>query len=202
MSEARQGAIYAKMAAIMKSTKAIGKGRKNESQGYMFRGIDAVYNELHEVFADNGVFPLPKVLEMKREERQTAKGGFLMYTVLTIEFTFMADDGSSVSCTVVGEGMDSGDKSCNKASSGAMKYALLQVLLIPTEEKKDSEEDDHDPLTKAQQEKSQCLQMVEQAQTVAELSEIKKKYFTLFSTDKETANAGKLKYDSIMQKQS
>jgi hypothetical protein len=33
--------------------------------------------------------------------------------------------------------MDSGDKGMNKAMSIALKYSLLQMLLIPTEEQKD-----------------------------------------------------------------
>lgn len=49
----------------------------------------------------------------------------------------MAEDSSEV-CTVnVGEAMDSGDKGMNKAMSSALKYALMQMLLIPTKENKD-----------------------------------------------------------------
>jgi hypothetical protein len=35
--------------------------------------------------------------------------------------------------------MDSGDKASNKAASAALKYALLQLFMIPTEEEKDTE---------------------------------------------------------------
>ena len=42
---------------------------------------------------------------------------------------------------VQGEGMDSGDKSSNKAMSVAFKYACFQVFCIPTEEMKDPDAD-------------------------------------------------------------
>ena len=54
-----------------------------------------------------------------------------------MKYTFYAEDGSSVSAVVQGEGMDSADKSSNKAMSVAFKYACFQVLCIPTEEMKD-----------------------------------------------------------------
>jgi hypothetical protein len=42
-------------------------------------------------------------------------------------------DGSRVSTEVIGEAADTGDKSTNKALSIAYKYALFQLLCIPTE---------------------------------------------------------------------
>jgi hypothetical protein len=65
----------------------------------------------------------------------------LIYSICTIKYTFYAEDGSSVSATVIGEGMDSGDKATNKAMSIAFKYACFQVFCIPTEEMKDPDAD-------------------------------------------------------------
>ena len=53
--------------------------------------------------------------------------------------------------TVVGEGMDSGDKAANKAMAIAHKYALLQTFCIPTEEQKDPDAETHDVLPKQRQ---------------------------------------------------
>lgn len=126
--------IYKQLIACLRGTSAITKDKKNAQQGYRFRGIDDVYNALHPIFEENGVLPVPEVLESHREERQTKGGGNLIYTVLKLKVTFYAEDGSSVSATVQGEGMDSADKSTNKAMSAAYKYALFQLLCIPTEE--------------------------------------------------------------------
>ena len=129
--------IYAAINGIMEEIGAIGKTSKNQQQGFMYRGIDAVMNALQPALVKHKVFVVPEILEQKREERVTGKGGNLIYSVLKIKYTFYAEDGSSVSATVIGEGMDSGDKASNKAMSVAFKYACFQVLCIPTEEMKD-----------------------------------------------------------------
>jgi hypothetical protein len=47
--------IYESVTAIMKGVQAIGKNKKNEQQGFKYRGIDDVMNELHGLFAENSV---------------------------------------------------------------------------------------------------------------------------------------------------
>lgn len=118
---------------------AITKEKRNAQQGYNFRGIDDVLNAIHPVFAELQITPVPQVLESRREERTTVKGGNLIYTVLLVAVTFFATDGSSVRAVVQGEAMDSADKSSNKAMSAAFKYACFQVLSIPTEETEDAD---------------------------------------------------------------
>jgi hypothetical protein len=65
-----------------------------------------------------------------------------------MKFTAYTEDGSSVSSITVGEAMDSGDKSMNKAMSVAYKYALMQIFCIPTEEEKDTEFQTHEVKSK------------------------------------------------------
>lgn len=132
--------IYAKMANILKETKAITKSEKNQQQGFKFRGIDNVMNELHELFAKNDVFILQEVQDFTVDARPTAKGGTLFYTRAKIKFRYTTTDGSFVETVNVGEAMDSGDKGMNKAMSIALKYSLLQMFLIPTEEQKDPDD--------------------------------------------------------------
>ena len=129
--------IYARLAAINKDIKAISKNQLNQSQKFKFRGIDDVMNELHGIFAKNEVFIVPEVLTHSTSERTTAKDTKILSTYATIKYTFYAPDGTSVSSQVVGEAMDTGDKGMNKAMSIALKYCLLQMFLIPTEEQKD-----------------------------------------------------------------
>ena len=135
------GMIYQLIGKAIGKIGAIGKDKKNAQQGFMYRGIDQVYNALNPVMAELGIFFCPEVLDQKREERVTKNGTVLTYTLLTMKYTAYAPDGSSVSMTVVGEGMDSGDKGSNKAMSVAMKYAMFQLFCIPTEEMKDPDAD-------------------------------------------------------------
>lgn len=129
--------IYEAIADIMKEGYAITKSKKNPQQGFMYRGIDDVMNTFQPLMAERGIFVVPEVIGSTREERQTKNGTNLLYSVLTIRYTFYASDGSNVSATVIGEGMDSGDKASNKAMAVAMKYAMFQVFCIPTEEMPD-----------------------------------------------------------------
>lgn len=121
----------------MSEINAIGKDRKNQTQGFLYRGIDDVMNELHNALAKWGVFVVPTVLEENRAVGKTSRGGDMFYTRLKICFTFYAKDGSNIQSVVIGEAMDTADKASNKALSIGLKYALLQVFCIPTEEEKD-----------------------------------------------------------------
>lgn len=169
--------IYQKIANILKETKAITKSEKNQQQGFKFRGIDNVMNELHELFAKNDVFILQEVQGFTTENRPTKSGGTNTFTRATIKFCYMTTDGSHVDTVNVGEAMDSGDKGMNKAMSIALKYSLLQMFLIPTEEPKDPNEttpEETDYLAMA-------LQEIGAAQSIQTLSNIFNNYNTLQS---------------------
>lgn len=133
--------IYESIAAILNEKAAVKKDRVNEAQRYKFRGIDEVMNVFNPLLAKHKVFVVPTVLDMAREERQNTKGNTLLYTILTVQYTFYAEDGTFVTAVAVGEGMDTGDKSVNKAMSAAYKYALFQTFCVPTEDMIDSEQD-------------------------------------------------------------
>lgn len=132
--------IYQSINAMMADIPAIGKDQRNAQQGFMYRGIDVVMNVLQPLLSKHGIFVVPEVLSHDREERATKNGGNLIYSVIHVKYTFYAQDGSSVTASVIGEGMDSADKSSNKAMSVAFKYACFQVFCIPTEEMKDPNE--------------------------------------------------------------
>lgn len=147
MNETRtgNGQIYQLIGKAIGMIGTIGKDRvskdRSGAEQFKYRGIDQVYNALNPVLTELGIFFVPEVLDMKREERTTRNGAVLTYTILKMKYTAFAPDGSSVTMTVMGEGMDSGDKGCNKAMSVAMKYAMFQLFCIPTEEMKDPDAD-------------------------------------------------------------
>ena len=139
--------IYRLIGKAMGEIGAVGKDSVNQSQGFKYRGIDAVYNALSPVMAKYGLFIVPEILEQTREERSSVKNQWdkdqkkyvektttLLWSILKIRFTMYAPDGSNVSAVVIGEGMDTGDKATNKAMSIALKYAAFQIFMIPTEE--------------------------------------------------------------------
>ena len=137
--------IFESITAIMQEIPAIGKEKKNQQQGFKYRGIDDVMNALQPILSKHKVFVVPEVIDQSREDRVTNKGGTLLYSMLKVKYTFYAEDGTSVSAVVIGEGMDSGDKASNKAMAIAMKYAFFQVFCIPTEEMKDTDAETPEP---------------------------------------------------------
>lgn len=147
VADASAPAVYMAISNVMRAVakEGLSKDRKNQQQGYKFRGIDDVYNLLCGILAENKLVILPDVEKMEREERPTQKGGVITYTILTVRFKLVsAIDGSFDYVRTVGEAMDSADKSANKAQSAAMKYAELQVFQIPTEGDNDADATTHE----------------------------------------------------------
>ena len=129
--------IYEALINIMGEITPIKKEKKNQQQGFMYRGIDDFMNELHSLFAKHKVIIIPECLDRVVDERVSKNGNALFYIKERVKYTFFADDGSSVSAIIDGEGMDSGDKGTNKAIAIALKYCLMQMFLVPTDDLKD-----------------------------------------------------------------
>lgn len=139
--------VFSAIAAVMSdvSKEGIGKDRRNDTQGYKFRGIDDVYNALAPVLAKHDLCIVPSVLSREVVERKNQKGNALFYVTCQVEFTLIcANDGSSIKAVTYGEAMDSGDKATNKAMSAAYKYMAMQTFCIPTEGDNDADQTTHE----------------------------------------------------------
>ena len=147
--------VYQAINAVQRAlcTEGISKSRKNQQQGYNFRGIDDVYNALSPALASHGLCILPRVLGRECVERTTAKGGVLFYVTCEVEFDFVCtEDGSKHTVKTFGEAMDSADKATNKAMSAAYKYAAMQAFAIPTEGDNDADAHTHEVMPRQRQE--------------------------------------------------
>lgn len=137
--------IHETITNVMNDIVAIGKTRKNVAQNFQFRGIDDVTNSLHPIFAQHGLYVIPRVVSERSEERTTKSGGVLIHRMITMEFDLIDKTGDKITVgPIIGEAMDSGDKASNKAMSIALKYMLFQTFLIPTEEMKDPDHDSYE----------------------------------------------------------
>lgn len=167
-------AVYGKIAAVQASLAKTGiaKSRRNQQQGYQFRGIDEVYDALAPLLAENGLCILPRVLSREVVERTTAKGGAIFNVTVEVEFDFVsADDGSIHVIKTFGEAMDSADKATNKAMSAAYKYAALMAFAIPTEGDNDADAITHEVAPRnARQQQNQA---VDDAINAAQLSKLR-----------------------------
>jgi hypothetical protein len=117
----------------------IGKNRKNEQQGFKFRGIDDVMNRMAQHLVEANLVIVPRVLNRDVQERVNSRGNPLFYVTVNVEFNIISTiDNSNVLCVVPGEAMDSGDKATNKALSIAYKYMAFQLFAIPVDEDPDA----------------------------------------------------------------
>lgn len=139
MSE--QKLIFKNMALVMGEVAAIPKSRSGQGLNYKFRGIDDFMNALNPIMAKHAVvfgFDIVKDSVDHYEQKSTYNGQdkVVRWTnvLLHIKYTFYTTDGSNLSCVTVGEGRDNSDKAHNKAMSAALKYALMQMFLVPTED--------------------------------------------------------------------
>lgn len=134
--------IHQHLAAVLAEVGAISKERTNETGKWKFRGVDDVYNALHDHFARHQIYVRPEVVEFRQADRRTSDGWTNIHTVVKMRYHFTCGaDGSSVAMEVPGEAADSGDKGLGKACQYAYKLLLLQMFLIPTEG--DNDPDDH-----------------------------------------------------------
>ena len=131
--------IFELIPKVMADIGAVTKDRKNEQQGYMFRGIEDMYKAAHPALVRHGIFCCPQVLERISDDRISGTGKPAIRVSLKVSHRFYATDGSFVEVITWGEGIDSSDKGTNKAMSAAMKYAFIELFSIPTSDIEDSD---------------------------------------------------------------
>ena len=135
--------VHEKILAVMKAVGVVAKTQKADPKmgGYPFRGIDDVMTALSPALVEAGLVIMPCVISHEFSEYGTSSGKKTLRTILEVTYTFMADDGTMMECTVLGE---AGDKGVNQARSSAYKNAMFQAFHIATSEKKDTEHNETD----------------------------------------------------------
>lgn len=121
---------------VMKQVTAVGKDSTNSQQGFKFRGIESVLNAVGPAFRDHGVVVSFELVSYERRTYETKKGTTMMETIVKVDYEFSdMVDGSKLVCrNVPGEASDAGATSMTKAMSLAYRTALVQALVIPTDE--------------------------------------------------------------------
>lgn len=172
--------VYQAINAVQSELAKIGiskDSRNSQGAGYNFRGIDAVYNVLSSIMANNGLCIIPRMLTRTCEERTSKSGGALFYVTVEAEFDLVsAEDGSKHTARTFGEAMDSGDKATNKAMSAAYKYMAFQTFAIPTEGDNDADNHTHE-IVRTQVASSTLQALVADIAACTNEDELKAAYF-------------------------
>ena len=130
--------------ACIKVTEAVKGIEKNSNVGTgnsSYKGVNDkdVKEIMREAMAANGLSMLPTGVEAKTEvsrwEETTSYGVKMKQSVFTeVKTTYLLlhVSGESIELAGYGQGVDSQDKGAGKATTYALKYALLYAFLVPT----------------------------------------------------------------------
>lgn len=132
-------AILAAIWKVMRDVTSVAKGSQY-SEGrtqYRFRSIDDLARDLGTAFRAHGVFVQSEQLDHQMDrERQTRNGAVFTTVIVKMRYLFTSlEDGSTLTFEARGEGADTADKATMKAHTMALKAALGQAFLLPTDEK-------------------------------------------------------------------
>jgi len=130
--------IWQALAAINREIKAVGKDQTNTHFRYKFRGIDDVMNNLHPLFAKYGVMIAPEfgrpVIDVREVVGGNGKPRTERMCQVHITYSLVAADGTKMTAEGIGMGADDSDKGLNKAQVQSLKYMLLTLFTIPTDD--------------------------------------------------------------------
>jgi len=134
-AQTQQPSIFSLLPQIMQDVGTIEKKQHGEA-AYRFRSIDDAMNAISPVLVTHGVSTsfrcFDHQLHFQRDRDRFGNQHTKCRATLSLELTFWGPDGSHISSTAAGEGVDhDGDKATCKAMSTAMKYALFFGLMVP-----------------------------------------------------------------------
>lgn len=134
--------LVGKLAEALGAVGGIEKKGRNTTQNYDYVRAADVASAVRKELFKRGVILTADVEKVEWSEFQTNKGSRMTVCRLTVAYTLHdADSQERITFHGLGESFDSGDKAVYKAHTGALKYALRTLGLIP-DEKDDPESDE------------------------------------------------------------
>lgn len=145
--------------AIIEVTKAVKGVEKNSTVGVgkaQYKGVNDkdVKEIMRKAMADHGLSILPIDIDAKTEvsrweekDQYGTKQKQSVFTEVKTRYLLLHTSGESIELTGYGHGVDSQDKGAGKATTYALKYALLYSFLVPTGQIDDSDDthsDEHE----------------------------------------------------------
>lgn len=140
--------VYGKVLELMRQVRELGKdGRADPSMGgYTFRSIDSAIGAVGTAMRDVGLTLETRIVrrDYVTDEARNKQGSMVLWTScrLVIRYAFVdPTDGSKHVFEMAGEARATDDKSTSKAESMALKYGLIQALMIPVKDLADGDGD-------------------------------------------------------------
>ncbi|NTX57951.1 ERF family protein [Myxococcus sp. CA039A] len=132
-SQPGKPSLIRKLAEVMGTVGHVPKSGRNTFHNYDYATEADIVAAVRKGLSDRSLMLIPSVEKTEWSVVERAKGGKDRLCTLTVRYTLHdGDSGETLAFDVVGEGQDAGDKATYKAITGATKYALLKLFLIPT----------------------------------------------------------------------
>lgn len=130
--------LFQKLANVLKEVERIEKRGHNAHHNYDYVTESDVVEALRKHLAEAGIVCVPFV---EKVTTTPTEKGLMAHVEVSYKFT---NGSENIQVRVVGSGYDiPGDKAVYKAMTGALKYALRQLFLIPTGDDPERDEKDH-----------------------------------------------------------
>ena len=136
MTAAVKPTLHTKLAQVMYEAERIPKNGTAPTSmgGYKFVQVGDAADYIRKALAEKGITMMPTSIEVLGEsEHATAKGGTMTTFTVRMDWTITdGETGETIVLQSIGTGSDTGDKFASKATTSAMKYALLSGFLLST----------------------------------------------------------------------
>ncbi len=125
--------LIGKLASIIEEIERIPENGFNDFHNYSYATESDIKAVVRKKMAERKLVMIPDVVKEITKQVTTAKGKTENLTTLEIIYYISdGETGESIAFKGIGTGQDSGDKAVYKAQTGALKYALTTLFLIPT----------------------------------------------------------------------
>lgn len=134
--------------AVMNEVKGIDKSMQVGSGAMAYKGVPdqevkkIIGNAMHKnglCLLPIGVDPTTTISRWEEEWNGNVKQKQSVFTEVKAKYLLLHESGESIELEGYGHGVDSQDKSAGKATTYALKYALLYTFLVPTGKIDDSD---------------------------------------------------------------
>jgi len=122
---------------VMKAVKGVEKKASVGSGSYGYKGVNDrdVKLVIGEAMAENGLSLVPTGVEATEKVDRWQDGTKTkqsIFTTVKTKYLLLHDSGESIELAGYGQGVDTQDKGAGKATTYALKNALLYTFLVPT----------------------------------------------------------------------
>lgn len=139
--------LVRKLANVMGAFDRVAKNGVNQFFKYSYATEADVTSAVRGAMAEQGVMMITTLEKIEWSEVATAQGKKEKLCTASFLFTLLdADSDAKIELRNIGQGQDGGDKAFYKATTGAVKYALLKLFLIPTGDDPENEKAEKAPL--------------------------------------------------------